>query len=201
MEPAPPDQLVGAVTQILRRLESGDADAAGDLHTSLQAELRQLAELAFRRAHASGHTLQPTAVVNEAFLKVFGGEGTTSFRDRTHFLAHTARAMRSILVDHARRKKTGKRGDGPRQVEFDTVLVQYEDRSTELVDLDDALQCLAGIEPAAARVVELRFFGGLEYTEIAEFLGWPITRVEKQIRLARAWLLRELAPHHARLDE
>ncbi len=200
MEPESSEQLVGAVTQILRRLESGDADARGDLLASLQTELRKLAQLAFRRAHESGHTLQPTALVNEAFLKVFGGDGTTSFRDRTHFLAHTACAMRSILVDHARKKRTGKRGDDPQQVEFDTVLVQYEDRSADIVDLNEALEHLAALEPDAARVVVLRFFGGLEYAEIAEELDWPISRVEKNIRLARAWLLRELDPRRERPD-
>lgn len=198
MESESPEQLVGAITLILRRLESGDAAAVDELQAALQADLHALARAAFRRAHESGHTLQPTALVNEAFLKVFGGNGALSFRDRTHFLAHTSRAMRSVLVDHARSKRTEKRGDDPRQVAFDTVLVQYEDRSTDLVDLNDALDRFADVAPDAARIVEMRFFGAMTMDEIAEELGWPTSRVESQVRVARAWMLRELDPHRER---
>ncbi|MCY2960174.1 MAG: ECF-type sigma factor [Planctomycetota bacterium] len=187
------------ITLILQRIAAGDRAADGELLTILYAQLRGLAQAHFRGSGDAAQTLQPTALVHEAFVKLFGSRAP-NFANREHFLAVAASAMRSILVDRARARATAKRGGSPTRLPLDAILVPYEDRAFSLVDLDDALQRLAIESQQAAKIIELRFFGGLEEAEIAHVLGIDAKVVARDWRTARAWLRRELstdggAPH------
>ncbi|MBI5435326.1 MAG: RNA polymerase subunit sigma-70 [Planctomycetes bacterium] len=182
---SPPD-----ATLLLRRVEAGDAEAANELFAVLQQELRALAgEL--MRAERAGHTLQPTALVHEAWLKLFGG-ATVHASDRAHFLRAAARAMRHVLVDHARGKRCAKRDAGKLEA-LDLTLAAVEGpEQVELVALDEALLRFAELDPVGARVVELRFFAGLGNDEVAAVLGVSTPTVERAWRAARLWLSRAL---------
>jgi len=180
----------GPVTQLLARISAGDAAALDQLFPLVYAQLRLAAEHALR-AERPGHTLAPTALVHEAYLKLIGG-GAIPAADRGHFLAIAARAMRQILVDHARRKRARKRGDGAIPVDIDAALPDRAMPADELVALDDALERLSGINPRLRSVVELRFFAGLGEEEIAEALGITTRTVQRDWAKARAWLYREV---------
>jgi RNA polymerase sigma factor (TIGR02999 family) len=134
------------------------------------------------------HTLQPTALVHEAWMRLTGGH----FIDREHFAAVAAKAMRSVLVDHARRRGTLKRGGGRVRAELDGVLALFHERSPDLLALDDALRRLGENDPELARIVELRFFGGLSIEETARVLASSTASVTRGWRVARMWLVREL---------
>jgi RNA polymerase sigma factor (TIGR02999 family) len=138
-----------------------------------------------------GHTLQTTALVNEAYLRLVD-LSRVEWQDRAHFFAMSARLMRRILVDHARSRAFQKRGGGAKRVSFDEALVVSEDRGADMVALDDALQALAAFDARKSRVVELRFFGGLSVAETAEALHVSPETVMRDWRLAKVWLLREL---------
>jgi len=157
----------------------------------IYAELRQLAG-AQLRSQAAGHTLQPTALVNEAWMKL-AGNPDLHFENRHAYLALAARAMRQVLVDHARGKLSEKRGGGWRRVTLAAFDASKEDRDVDLLALEDALAELGKLNPERVRLVELRFFGGLTETEAAEVLGISRREATRQWRAVRAWL-------HTRLD-
>jgi len=179
------------VTLLLQRLAAGDRSANDELWPIVYRELHAMAQAQFRTPQDSARTLRPTALVHEAYIKLFGTQ-TPTFNDRKHFLAVAAKAMRAILVDRARARATVKRGSNPTQIPIEDIVAAHEDRAFDVVALDDALLELAKAAPRAAQVVELRYFGGMEVGAIAEFLGASLQEIEKEFRLARAWLLREI---------
>jgi RNA polymerase sigma-70 factor, ECF subfamily len=180
------------VTQLIERCREGDATAFDALLEAVYGELRRLAAYHMRDARP-GHTLQPTALVHEAYLKlVRGADG--SWKDRAHFFAAAAQAMRHILVDHARARATDKRaGDAPR-VPLDEAVEAAVSDDVDLVALHEALDRLSAVDPEAGRIVELRYFGGLTVPEVAEVLGVSRATVEREWAAARAWLRAELGP-------
>jgi len=172
--------------RILRSAQEGDPKAAQELSALLYKELRELArrQMASER---SGHTLQPTALVNEAYLRLVADkEGT--FADRDSFFAAAANAIRRVLVDHARKRAREKRGGGRKRVPLDGLDVAEPLADDELLELDEALARLARIDPTKARIVELRFFAGLTVQEIGTVLGASESTVRREWRMARAWL-------------
>jgi RNA polymerase sigma-70 factor, ECF subfamily len=180
------------VTGLLAKWSAGDKEAEGDLFRLVHEELRRIARRYLARA-PSGQTLQTSAVVNEAYLRL-AGRGGSRWQDRAHFFAVSARAMRHILIDHARARGYAKRGGGAARVTFDEVAVPPAQRAADVLALDDALERLADQHPRRAQVVELRYFGGLTNEEIAEVLKVSPATVERDWRYARAWLYQELDP-------
>lgn len=180
----------GDVTSLIDRMSSGDCQAGSELYDLLSEELRAIAEGQFRQARIGPHTLQPTALVNEAWIRLVGASG--GIRDRTHFLATSARAMRSVLVDHVRRKQSAKRGGGHVRISLEEASLLQVEQDTDLLALDDALERLAGSNERRARVVELRFFGGLTVEETAEVIESSTATVHREWRLARMWLLNDM---------
>lgn len=178
------------LTQVLQQLSEGNHEAVDRLMPLVYDELRELAAQYMQR-EAKGHTLRSTALVNEAYVKLCGAD--TDWRGRTHFFAASAQAMRRILVDHARGKARIKRGGGLERVEFDEDLLGKEQNSEDLLALDEALEKLAAVDQRQARIVELRFFGGLTTSEVAEALGISKRTVELEWKMIRAWLRRELS--------
>jgi RNA polymerase sigma factor (TIGR02999 family) len=174
-------------TVFLRRLNAGDARAADELLPLVYAELRSLAANYMDRGRGS-HTLQPTALVHEAFLRMIVGEEVGQWQSRAHFLGVAAKAMRSVLVDHARAKHAHKRGGSAERVALDGLVEQLEAQTSDLVSLDDALSELAQVDAELARVVELRFFGGLTIEETANVMETSNSTVERAWRTARLWL-------------
>jgi len=172
-------------TQILNAISDGDASAAGRLLPLVYEELRALAGSRFR-GQPSDHTLQPTALVHEAFLRMID-QSSVQWHSRAHFVAVAATAMRQILTDHARRKRADKRGGGQQRIGLDGVSGDAG-REIDVVALDDALERLAQLDPRRHRVVELRYFGGLSVEDVASLLGVSVTTVEADWRGARAWL-------------
>lgn len=184
------EQSPAEFTRLLRLARDGDDRARDDLLPRVYASLRSIADGAMRRWD-SGSTLQPTALVHEAYLKLFGTE-LPEFADRDHFLAVSANAMRNLLVDRARARKTQKRGGDAQRESIDALLVGFEERSTDVLDLHAALEELAAFAPDAARVVEMRFFGGSTAEETARVLNVSTRTVEREWRSARAWLYTRL---------
>ena len=177
-------------TRLLLEIRDGDQSAAERLVPLIYDDLRALASR-YMRNEPADHTLQPTALVHEAFLRLVDTD-RVEWQTRAHFLAVAARTMRRILVDHARRRRAVKRGGG-RKVTLVEGLAFSEPRPLDLVALDDALAKLGRIEKRQSSVVELRFFGGLAVEEIAEVLDVSTATVKRDWRFARAWLLRELS--------
>jgi RNA polymerase sigma factor (TIGR02999 family) len=185
----------GAVTELLHAWRDGDDGALGRLVPLIEAELRRLARGYMARERRE-HTLQVTALVNEAFLRLTGAR-RLRWQDRAHFLGISARLMRQVLVDHARARGYHKRGGGAQRVTLDEgLLVSPASPATELLDLDRALGALTAADPRKGRVVELRFFGGLSVEETAEVLHVSIDTVKRDWRLAKLWLLSELGEKH-----
>lgn len=178
------------ITQLLRRWSAGDADAADRVLPLVYDELHQIARAYFSRERPS-HTLQPTAVVNEVYLRL-EAQGPMSWDDRSHFLGIAARLMRQILVDHARARSREKRGRAFDLVRLLDVPEPIVESPEGLLAVDEALSRLGRQDAQKAAVVELRFFGGLENDEIAAMLGVSKTTVVRQWRRARAWLFAEL---------
>ncbi len=179
-------------TVLLQRLGSGDGEVARELLPLLYDELRTVAARQFR-GQPAGHTLQPTVLVHEAFLKL-AGRGDGEWKDRKHFFAVAATAMRQILVNHARAKNADKRGGGgPRAALLNDELVGTVGQDIDLLDLNDAMEKLAAIDARKHRVVELRFFAGLTVPEVAEVMGLSVTTIESEWRGAKAWLSAALA--------
>ena len=180
-----------AVTELLVAWRGGDESALTQLMPVVHAELSRLARRAMR-GERHQHTLQTTALVNEAYLRLVDLSGIT-FNDRAHFFAMSARLMRRILVDHARSRLYLKRGGGASVVSFDEGLTVGPEPSTDLIALDDALQALAEFDLRKSQVIELRFFGGLSVDETASALKVSEATVMRDWRLARAWLLKQLS--------
>ena len=177
-------------TGLLLKWGQGDATALDRLIPLVQRELHQIA----RRCMAGerpGHSLQATALVNEAYLRLVNANDV-AWRDRAHFLAVAARVMRRILVDHARSRQYQKRGGAAARVTFDEALVVANEPDQDFVALDDALTALAAVDARKSQVVELRFFGGLTLEETAEALQVSRDTVKRDWRMAKLWLLREL---------
>ncbi|MCE9595642.1 MAG: sigma-70 family RNA polymerase sigma factor [Planctomycetes bacterium] len=176
-------------TVFLRRLSAGDPRAADELLPLVYSELRAVAGSYMNR---DAHTLQPTALVHEAFLRMVAAEEVAQWQSRAHFMGVAAKAMRSVLVDHARAKHATKRGGSAERVALDGLVEQLEAQSSDLVAVDDALARLAGVDPELARVVELRFFGGLTIDETARVMETSTATVERAWRTARLWLREQL---------
>ena len=178
------------LTGLLVAWSDGDQSALRHLMPIVHDELRRLARR-LMRSERSGHTLQTTALVNEAYIRLVD-LSRVRWQDRAHFFAMSARLMRRILVDHARSRNDQKRGGSLKKVSLDEALVVGKEKRADLVALDDALEALAEIDPRKSRVVELRFFGGLSVDETAEALHVSGETVMRDWRLAKVWLLREL---------
>lgn len=179
----------GDITRLLDRARAGDEAAKAAVLPAVYDELRRLANGRMRQERA-GHTLEPTALVHEAYIRLVGHEGNWS--GRAHFFGAAAEIMRRVLVDHARGHRAAKRGAGADRTPLDATIVAFEHQPTGLLDLEEALQRLTDMDPQQARIVELRFFGGLTVEEIADLIDASVSTVERRWRLARAWLLREL---------
>lgn len=181
----------GEVTQLLEAIGQGSRQAVDTLFPLVYTELRALAAdlLAAERA---GHTLQTTALVHEAYLR-FIGQQTIGWRSRMEFFGVAAKAMRRILVDHARMARSQKRGGGSPRVELDGAVARFDERSIDLVALDEALEKLGLLDARKSRVVELRFFGGLTVEETAQLLNCPLRTIERDWTMAKAWLHAEVS--------
>jgi RNA polymerase sigma factor (TIGR02999 family) len=178
------------VTRMLLDWSQGNQEALDRLMPLVYDELRRLARRCLRR-EPSGHTLQATALVNEAYLKLIQ-QSDVQWQNRAHFFAIAARLMRRILVDHARRHQASKRGGMVHRLPLDEALDVPEAQEVDLIALEEALIELARLDPEQCRIVELRFFGGLTVEEIAEVLGVSISTVKREWIMAKAWLFREI---------
>ena len=178
------------ITELLLAWNAGDDEALARLIPLVQDELRRLAH-SYMARERSGHTLQTTALVNEAYLRLVDSS-RVRWQNRAHFFAVSAQLMRRILVDVARARQTDKRGGQQIHVSLDDAMDLPEQRSPDLVALDDALKTLAAFDERKSRVVELRFFGGLSVEETAEVLNVSPVTVMRDWGIAKAWLLREL---------
>jgi RNA polymerase sigma factor (TIGR02999 family) len=177
-------------TTLLAASTLGDAQATDRLMTLVYAELKRLAAH-YLRGERPDHTLQPTALVNEAYLQLVD-QKNHRWQNRAHFVGVAAQLMRRILVDHARAHKAAKRGGGEVKVPLDDAFVMSNERSKELLAIDEALERLAARDPQQSRIVELRFFGGLSVEETAGVLGISTATVKRDWSVARAWLYREI---------
>jgi RNA polymerase sigma factor (TIGR02999 family) len=186
--------LDSQVTQLLARIREGDSAAAEELMPLVYSELHRIAAGRMQRENA-GHTLQPTALVNEVYMRVFHGK-TPAFTDRAHFLAVASQIMRRLLVDHARAKATEKRGGALQRMDSDKAAVVMQGpewKPVDLLELNDALEELAAESPNLARAVELHHFGGLTAEETAVATNRSLSAVRHDLRFAHAWLRRRLA--------
>lgn len=179
------------VTQLLVAWQNGEQSALDDLLPIVYAELRRLASSALGR-ESSGHTLQTTALVHEAYVRLVGSD--VAWEGSRHFMRVAARAMRRILVDHARKRRSAKRGGGGVALDLDSLegILPGAVRPSEIIELDEALERLIALEERKGRAVELHYFGGLSYEEVAEALEVSPATVHRDLRMARAWLLKEL---------
>lgn len=179
------------LTDWLRRWSQGEQAALDGLAPLVVDELRQMARRQLR-AEPSGHTLEPTSLVNELFLRLLRRRRVT-WQNRRQFFAFAGQAMRRLLVDHARRRRAAKRGQRPIRVSLSVLDHRRKEGDVDLLRLDDALRSLERMEPRQARVVELRFFGGLEHREVADALDLSEATVRRDWTSARAWLFRQLS--------
>ncbi|WP_455375096.1 sigma-70 family RNA polymerase sigma factor [Kaarinaea lacus] len=178
---------VSAVTQLLKSWKSGDNEALSELMPMVHDTLRKLAGK-YMQSENAGHTLQATALVNEAFLKLVDADVT--WQNRAHFMAIAARSMRHILVDHAKSKGRQKRGGDDVLVTLHEANVAGEKAQPELLEIEEALTALADLDARKAEIVELSFFGGMTYDEIGEALGISPATVDRELRFSKAWLQR-----------
>ena len=178
------------VTRLLGELRSGNEDAVAKLVPLLYRELRRMAG-AYLSSERRDHTLQPTALVHEAYLRLVD-QRNVQWQNRQHFFGVAAQVMRRILVDHARGHEAVKRGGAVAKVSLEEVAVVSKERSAELLALDEALTRLAAFDPQQARIIELRFFGGLTVEEAAEVLSISPATVKRDWNMAKAWLTREV---------
>ena len=178
-----------AVTQLLNAIDNGDPQAAGQLLPLVYDELRKLAA-ARMAAEAPGHTLDATALVHEAYLRLVDDQ---RFEGRGHFFAAAAEAMRRILVESARKKNRVKRGGGQKRVDLDDIAASAAERPEELLALSEALTRLEAVDELAARIVKLRYFAGMTMPQVADALAVPLRTVERNWTYARSWLRRAIA--------
>lgn len=183
--------MAGSVTSLIGRWRDGDRSAFEELIPIVYAELHRIAT-GYMRMESPRHTLQPTALVHEVYLRLAGSE-PQNYRDRAHFMGVAAHLMRRILVDHARSRGAAKRGGGQVQLAINEEIDFSEERASAVIALDDALGALSKTDEPKAQLVELRFFGGMNAEEIAAFQSRPVHRVRNELRLALAWLHREVA--------
>lgn len=179
------------ITRLLVDWSEGRREALDQLMPVIYHELHKIAGGYLRRERAE-HTLQPTALINEAYLRLVG-PNIPSFRSRAHFYGVAAHVMRQILVEHARARGAAKRGGGERKVSLDDATLFSAERTADLVALDDALTTLAAVDERKSKVIELRFFGGLSLDETADALGVSVATISRELRFAQAWLQRELS--------
>jgi RNA polymerase sigma factor (TIGR02999 family) len=180
------------VTQLLFDLSNGNRAVLDELLPLVYEELRRLAKSHLRREYRQDHTLQPTALVHEAYLKMVD-QTNARWENRAHFFAAAAQVMRHILIDHARARISEKRGGGDFKLSLDEAINLSDEKSAELIALDDLLKALAEFDEQKAKIVELRYFGGLSNEEIAAVLGIGTATVTRSWRTAKAWLQSELA--------
>ena len=182
----------GEITQLLVKMRLGSPEAESRLLSLIYSELRRIAAR-YMRGERADHSLQPTALVHEAYLRLHN-MGSVDWQSRTHFLAVAAHTMRRILVDHARAKKAGKRGLDWNQVELDVDQIYCASQATvDTIELDEALTRLAAFDERQAKIVEMRFFGGLSEQEIGLSMGISERTVKREWRIAKAWLYQELS--------
>jgi RNA polymerase sigma factor (TIGR02999 family) len=186
-----PVPVAPEITALLRAVEGGDRAAVDQLFTTVYAELKRIAQRQLREAPIAD-TLNTTALVHEAYLKLSANAGWST-RDRFHFFALTAHAMRQVLIDHARRRSRHKRGGRQSPLALEEVELAVAERADELVALDQALGKLERVDPELARLVEWRFFAGLSVEEVAELLAVSERTVKRHFRMARAFLYQEMA--------
>lgn len=185
------DDTEAEITNLLTRLGKGDRAAESELIEAVFQQLRRLARH-YMRSERSDHTLQPTALVHEAYLRL-AQSGDVQWESRAHFFGTAARLMRQVLVDHARSHLAEKRGGGMGQVSLDEAFVYSNEKSDEIVALDEALSRLAHTDPRMSKIVELKFFAGLTFEQIADVLGIADRTAKRDWNLARAWLHGELS--------
>jgi RNA polymerase sigma-70 factor, ECF subfamily len=179
------------LTVILNRARAGDERSRGELIALIYDELRRVASRLMHRERA-GHTLPPTAVVHEAVIRLLGEGVFDRAADRNFLFASAARAMREVLIDHARQRAAARRGGGMRRVPLDSLVDYFEGQGLDLVAVHEALDRLVALDGRQAQVMTLRYFGGMTVAEVAAALGVSVTTVEQDWRLARAWLAGQL---------
>lgn len=183
---------VGDVTRLLQRVREGDASASHDLIPFVYKELRRIAG-AFMQGERPGHTLQPTALVNEAYLRLVD-QKRVDWQGREHFFRVAARLMRRVLVDHARGRLAAKRGGGEENLNLDCLdIPDRPEKLEQMLIVDDILTRLEAVDPEQVRVVELRYFGGMSIPETASALGVSTSTVDRDWSMAKAWIRRELS--------
>ena len=193
----PPDgemtsKISGDITQLLESWQGGNEQAFEELLPLVYEELRSLAAI-YLRKERQGHTLQPTALVHEAYVRLTGASGASDFKDRSHFFAVAAQAMRWILVDHTRRQRAGKRIPPQERIPLENAPILAQEPDLNILDLHEALEDLAKVNERQAKLVELRYFGGLSQDASAEVLGVSRATAERDWRVARLWLHRRLS--------
>ncbi len=184
-------ELPQGLTLILGRARAGDDGARGEVVELVYDELRQVASRLMRRERAD-HTLSPTAVVHEAVIRLLGEAVFDKAADRSYLLASAVRAMREVLIDHARRRSAGRRGGGRKRVPLDSAVDYFEGQGLDILAVHEALDRLAELDERQAHVMTLRYFGGMTVPEVAAALGVAAVTVERDWRLARAWLAGQL---------
>ena len=182
------------ITRLLIDWSSGDKKAMDLLIPLVYDEMRRLAQ-SYLRDERSAATLQPTALVHEAYLRLVA-QNLPDWQSRSHFFGVAAHLMRQILVDHARKHKSEKRGGDARTAPFEEALSFAPERSDDVLALDDALNALAAVDPRKCQIIELRFFGGFSVEETAQALGVSVATIGREQRLAEAWLHRQLSYDH-----
>jgi RNA polymerase sigma-70 factor, ECF subfamily len=175
---------------LLAAWSKGDQSALNKMMPLVYGELHRIARRAWSQ-HAQNHTLQPTALINEAYLKLANAKDA-SFQDRCHFFAVASKAMRQILVNHAKGRLSEKRGRGVAAVSLDDAQPAVHQEAAEIVALHEALEALQAVDPRKSMVVEMRYFGGLSIEEVAEAMAVSVGTVNRDWRLARSWLIREM---------
>jgi len=182
-------EVPGDITRLLIAWRNGDASALEKLTSIVYSELRLLAR-SYMRHERDGHTLEPTGLIHEAYLRL-AGQSAPDWQNRSHFFGVAAHIMRQVLVDYARNRRAGKR-DGGRRVTMSETLAVSGNRTVDVLDLDRALDDLANVDPRKARIVELRFFGGLTVEETASALEISAPTIRRELRMAETWLYQRL---------
>ena len=177
------------ITQLLQR---GDSQALEELFPIVYGELREIAGALFRNEHRANHTLQPTVLVNEVYVRLIGSGKEFSWQNRAHFFGIAARSMRQILVNYAEAHNAEKRGSGNTMLALDEAISFLQTQEVEVLALNQALEKLAQLDKRQAEIVELKFFGGLTFEEIAEILHVSEITIKRDWKIAKAWLYREL---------
>lgn len=188
----PQVESAASVTQLLFRWSQGDRAALEELAPRVQRELRSLARTYLKR-NGAHQTLQPTELINEAWLRLFGSSSPIQWENRAHFFGFAARLMRNALVDHARARRAVKRGGGMEALTLERIVVICPDRTPDILEVSEALDQLAKVYERKAKVIELRYFGGMTSEEIAAALDLSLSTVKRDLRLGEAWLRRFLA--------